>query len=506
MIDLQNQNFEIIKQVEYYYSHALQPGILDLGTNLSNDKLFSMKKLMVELLPLRGITTLLKKQFFISTSYVKNIINTTTFEQEYERMWRSVANQKVMSVDLNFIGLLFIILCIGLITAPHELVLGTEVMSRHWPTKESIDQSCNQWFHASGQILAFHKTKSLIRLQILSLQELFCCLQNDVATIDRIITQAIYETHELELSNNNQNGLELEKLLYWDVCTMDTKRALESGRSPFLRCCHSRVPFISDNGDGTVTLDPTYPQHTARLTKIMNEVFELDPDCSLSEKLSAAIEIDFKLKELSKNKFDNMDNKVGRFQKNLIHIQVSIHRYRLFESFLKSELPIALRVCCDVAKDIFREYTLLKTQFIMGQDPLFIAQIPQLIQAGIIQSTCLLYHPRLQPQDMELIKGDIETLHKDIPAMRPFNTLFCLEEGLRALNEIGKMLTKTVKSPETSKMNLGALINTGPGKPYQELVHESLEMIKGVTDNTIARDKSTMEWGRFFYGYLTLCV
>lgn len=502
------QNNDLMCQISYCHSISKQPSMLDLGTRLDNDKLYTLKKTMVDLLPPRVIASVLKRHYFVSVAYIKNTVDPAHFERGYEKMWSDLAHEKVMAVDLNFIALVFVVLAIALRVAPNELILGNDSMTTQWPTSENVEGSCQLWFNAATQILAFFKTQSVLRLQVLSLQEHYCLIKGDIEMLDDLTASAVHEARILGLNKPKGVRRDLERLLWWDICSYDTRRALEANNDPFVICRSSQVPLVSIPPDKSIVLESMFPVHHAHISKIVNGVFMIEQGSTIAEKLKAAVEIDTALTDFySKLPLSTATNKVGRFQRNLLHIILSIHRYRLYEAFLRYELPIALDVCSYIATTMLKAYKELKYHFILSQDPLFISQTPQLVQAGIVLSSCLLYHHKLSQNTQMEIRQDVAMLKADIKSMRSYSPLLCAEEGLTAMDQLEVATTAISPREGPSIMRLHSVMNLGGRYDLSttptEMLEESLKLLGNVVVSEEPHDNLRAAYGQLFSGYLS---
>ncbi|CDR36732.1 CYFA0S01e03972g1_1 [Cyberlindnera fabianii] len=506
---LMNQNAELQRQVGLYYQLSSRPGIQDFGIEqMSSDKILSMKKMMMELLPARNIGAILKKHYFICVSYLNDvIIDPSDFEKDYEKLWSHIVNDRVVNVDLSFLGLLLMVFTLALRCAPRELMLSNEALLRQWWSAETLEQTCLTWFRASRQILAFKKTPEITRVQIFVLQATYCYLVDDLETLEEILPQAVYDAKKIRLDDPAVNDTELYRCVWWSLCSLDTMRALESHKTPLIMSCYSRVELPEKS---------SYWRNRAQMCKTLNTIFTHDfYSTGKAAKIQKIIDIDKELVSFVHG-FPAQTGKLSRFQRTALYTELCIHRYRLYEAFLQDDIPIASSICTHIVLSIFEMYKTIKQYYIVSQDPLYITLSPILVRAAILSSVFLVRFTRLSVADIDSIRKDILCLQNDLGAMECFSPLGVVSFGVESMKYLEDFpLQHRRRSSDSLKMKLNSIMNMPEqlsiDKVPLSLVNESLKAVEELAerdatggsqmDTDLGQDEIGERWGYIYEDY-----
>lgn len=516
---LKSQNDALTNLLTNRTSGLGLPTVMDLGYRLEQDKLFSLKRFTIDCLPVRGVCSVLKRQYFMTMASLDNVIDPITFDREYETMWSNIIGHRMAPLDMNFMALVLIVIAIALRTSSEDMMLSSEVLLRQWRTPESVHSSCTQWFSTSRQVLSFYHVDDMVRHQVLSLQTLFCHLTCDYLSMDQLISQRAFESMSIGLDDPRVSKFGGQgRLLWWELCFIDTERSLLTGKDPRIRSYRSQIPIHTfDKGSYAVKLETDFPVYYSEQCKIINRVFEIDPMEQSSKKLKLLLDIDQKLVDHYNNvnsKQSIQKNKASRFHKNIFHLKVNIHRYRLFESFLEHRIPVCMEICYIVCRDMFNAYKELKQRFIASQDPMFIPQLPHLIHGAIILNACLLYHPELKDKERELLIEDSNMVRNDIGSISCFVPLQCVTEGKEILEKMSSSATGCSSAVEplmterrassSSKTGLSSLIHHTPDRALDSSVETSEDTKPKFAQPIDVHPQEDWRrlFGRFFAGYV----
>ncbi|KAH3672183.1 hypothetical protein WICMUC_004412 [Wickerhamomyces mucosus] len=473
-------------------------------------KSFALKSI----LPPKDKVDFLKEYFIIHSIDQGHTIHIPTFENQYNIFWSMMSNpQAVVNIDPLWVSLLFAILATSMVFIPASYINSNPVMAQYFQNEEFSSPLHASWFKTSRQILLSYvdhsKPTRLIQLQLFSIYKIYLIFTNQLNLLDKLLAQSVMDCYQLQLyspiSFNRINFLEAElrKRLWWDICSYDTERALCLKRRPLIQSNKSNVPFPGNCDDIELNekscsskelqffTDCTFSIFQAKIFKIVNEIFNIYDEENEELKFKVLYSIDKRLYDIETDlppyfklkteeiKLSSMARSVI-FQGGLIQTELSIHRFRLYESYLKFPIDttsIPMKVCQSTINSLFIPFKIFLSVFQLNKEPGFHLQLHKLLAIIIIHLSTLatnVLNNELSKQDSQ---AAIDFIMRMLSQRDLYITPRCLANNLELLIDLKLRADRVSSSPDQQKMNINSLIiEPGLITKRQSLVYNKSEL------------------------------
>ncbi|KAJ9145455.1 Transcription factor [Pleurostoma richardsiae] len=424
------------------------------------DETIYWKRRLVSVLPSQNQCDLLVSYFFENINWVYQVIHGPSFRAEYAALWA----KDVADVDLIWLSLLFIIVCLSSMCMPGEMAeaVGFETADMEGLTRRWY-LACRQALQAGG----YDAKPTLTQIQVFLISQPYWYSTKSIETLNSHLGQAIRNAQALGLDKESPASItdclerEMRHRVWWDLVTCDTFQSFCLSRPPLLQSHLSSVPFPSNCND--VDMTPTginvrplsEPTETslhhfrARVFKVFNRLYI--NNCANLSSYSFVSAIDDEVTAIT-NEFpwyfdlpregfvppwERLPPNFSflPWQYHLLHSCINIQRVRMYRPFLHP-LPAgdSWARCVDAASSALAAYRAIR-----ARDPRQLlrshktrSQAYQLVSSAVVIGTFLLVE---RPPDPALsrIRSDVEMIITDL---RRLQGVAMVSDGLRVLHRI----------------------------------------------------------------------
>ncbi|PKK43285.1 hypothetical protein CI102_13315 [Trichoderma harzianum] len=391
---------------------------------------------LVSLLPSQAQCDMLVSYFFENINWMYQSIHAPSFRSEMTAFW----DTEVDDVDLIWLALLYIILCLGAFFAPSSVAeaVGFE--------ETDLPKLHRRWYAASRQALQAggHDVKpTFLAVQVFIVSQTYWYCTKNVEALNSHMGQTVRNAQALGLDKEAPQsitscvGRELRHRLWWDLVSSDTFQALCLGRPALLQSHLSTVPFPANCNDvdlGPSTFRPrpmSEPTEMsihcfrARLFKVLNKLCMEHGSQPLSYEFIVRVDAEITeimddypwyLKGDPESVTETMHLSVAKvvpWMRHVLHSAVHLQRMRMYRPFLNPVVDDAWLRCVTAATSALAVYKSLRNadlaRFRRAQK--MHVHTYQVFSVSVALATFLLVE---MPSNPDPIRADIELVLEDL--------------------------------------------------------------------------------------------
>ncbi|CAM1505879.1 Fc.00g115160.m01.CDS01 [Cosmosporella sp. VM-42] len=394
------------------------------------------KRYLISVLPTQTQCDLLVSYFFENINWIYQAIHAPSFRSEYAKFWAT----DVADIDLIWVALLYMILCLGGIFIPSQMAEAGGFEASELPLLyQRWYSACRQALHAGG-----HDSKpTLTQIQVFLISQLYWYSTKNVEVLNSHMGQAVRNAQALGLDREAPPSItnclerEMRHRIWWDLVSSDTFQSLCLGRQPLLQSYLSTVPFPSNCNDVDITSssiqtrpmsEPTEMSvhyFRARIFKVLNKLYVNNGSNLTSYSFITQIddEIDEIFDEFPWYLQDDPGNvrqmlspsfvNVITWMRHILQSCICIQRVRMYRPFLNPVVGNAWERCVAASTSALAIYKSLRSPNIarFQRSQKMHVQAYQVFSAAVALATFLLVE---MPSNANIIRSDIELVIEDL--------------------------------------------------------------------------------------------
>ncbi|KAF4345367.1 transcription factor [Fusarium beomiforme] len=393
------------------------------------------KRYLVDILPSQSQCDMFVSYFFENINWIYQAVHAPSLRDQHRKFWASEVDQ----VDLNWLALLYIILCLGAVYIPSEMAEAVGFEASDLPLLHS------RWYAASRQALhagGYDCKPTLVQLQVFLLSQLYWYATKNIEALNSHMGQAIRNAQALGLDKEAPQSFnclerEMRHRIWWDLVSTDTFQSLCLGRPTLLQAHLSSVPFPSNCNDEDMSplavnarpiTEPTeFSAHIfrARVFKVLSQLY-IDNGTNLSSyrfvdeintKLSGVLaSVPWYLRDDLDSIRRRLPSRLAAtlaWQRHILHSCVGTQRVRMYRPFLKSLEGDAWQRCVEASTGTLAIYKSLRLQNVaqFQRSQKMHVQAYQVFSAAVALATFLLVE---MPSNAGVLRADIELVLDDL--------------------------------------------------------------------------------------------
>ena len=191
-----------------------------LETTLLDEPALYWKRYLISTLPSQTQCDMLVSYFFENINWIYRAIHAPSFRSEYASFWAS----EVADVDLIWLSLLYMILCLGALFIPSQMAEATGFEASDLP------MLYHRWYSAARQALnagGYDSRPTLTQIQVFLISQIYWYSTKNVEVLNSHMAQAVRNAQVLGLDKAapvamNYLEREMRHRVWWDLVSSDT--------------------------------------------------------------------------------------------------------------------------------------------------------------------------------------------------------------------------------------------------------------------------------------------
>jgi hypothetical protein len=163
---------------------------------------------------------MLVSYFFENINWIYQAIHAPSLRDQHGKFWANDVND----IDLNWLALLYIILCLGAVYIPSQMAEAVGFEASDLPSLH------RRWYAASRQALhagGYDSKPTLVQLQVFLLSQLYWYATKNIEALNSHMGQALRNAQALGLDREAPQSLnclerEMRHRIWWDLVSTDT--------------------------------------------------------------------------------------------------------------------------------------------------------------------------------------------------------------------------------------------------------------------------------------------
>lgn len=190
-------------------------------TTLLDQPALYWKRYLISTLPSQTQCDMLVSYFFENINWIYQAIHAPSFRAEYARFWTT----EVVEVDLIWLALLYMILCLGALFIPSQMAEATGFEASDLPV------FYHRWYSAARQALVaggYDSKPTLTQIQVFLISQIYWYSTKNVEVLNSHMAQAVRNAQAIGLDKpapatmTNCLEREMRHRVWWDLVSSDT--------------------------------------------------------------------------------------------------------------------------------------------------------------------------------------------------------------------------------------------------------------------------------------------